>query len=184
MPEDGFPRCVPLPNSKLVPFGRVAARERQEVLSRRAWLFSIRCVRTRFGQGGGQQLDRRRARGGLNPCARESKARTGRLLRGKLISDHGHFLSTRATRSDERARFVGLFHGCTGLWTAGCWLARRLHQLKASATMDLGISISLTFVRCVVFRWSQTGLCVRWSYMGAGGLSLQVQIVYTHDLYY
>ena len=28
-------------------------------------------VRTRFSEGGGQ-LDRRRARGGLNPCARES----------------------------------------------------------------------------------------------------------------
>ena len=55
------------------------------------------------------------------------------------------FLPTRATRSGERARFVGLFQGCTGLWTAGCWLVRRLHQLKASTTMDLGISISLYF---------------------------------------
>ena len=55
------------------------------------------------------------------------------------------FLPTRATRSGERARFVGLFQGCTGLWTAGCWLARRLHQLKASTAMDLGISISLFF---------------------------------------
>ena len=33
--------------------------------------------------------------------------------------------------------------------TAGCWLARRLQQLKASTTMDLGISIFLIFVRCV-----------------------------------
>ena len=57
--------------------------------------------------------------------------------------DHGHFLPTRATRSDERARFVRLFPGCTGLWTPGCWLARRLHQLKASTIMDLGISIFL-----------------------------------------
>ena len=48
------------------------------------------------------------------------------------MSDHSHFLPTRATRSGERARFVGLFQGCTGLWTAGCWLARGLHQLKAS----------------------------------------------------
>ena len=32
---------------------------------------------------------------------------------------------------------------------AGCWLARRLQQLKASTTMDLGISIFLIFVRCV-----------------------------------
>ena len=29
------------------------------------------------------------------------------------------------------------------------WLARRLHQLKASTTMDLGILIFLIFVRCV-----------------------------------
>ena len=57
-----------------------------------------------------------------------------------------------ATRSGEQARFVGLFQGCTGLWTAGCWLARRLHQLKPSTTMDLGISIHLIFVRCVALR--------------------------------
>ena len=34
----------------------------------------------------------------------------------------------------------------------GCWLARRLQQLKASPTMDLGISIFLIFVRCVALR--------------------------------
>ena len=38
------------------------------------------------------------------------------------------------------------------LWTAACWLARRLHQLKASTTMDLVISIFLTFVECVALR--------------------------------
>ena len=31
-------------------------------------------------------------------------------------------------------------------------IARRLHQLKASTTMDLGISTFLIFVRCVVLR--------------------------------
>ena len=36
--------------------------------------------------------------------------------------------------------------------TAGCWLARRLQQLKASTTMDLGISIFLIVVRCVALR--------------------------------
>ena len=36
--------------------------------------------------------------------------------------------------------------------TAGCWFARRLQQLKASTTMDLGISIFLIFVRCVALR--------------------------------
>ena len=35
---------------------------------------------------------------------------------------------------------------------AGCWLVRRLHQLKASTTMDHGISIFLIFVRCVALR--------------------------------
>ena len=34
----------------------------------------------------------------------------------------------------------------------GCWLARRLHQLKASTTMDLSVSISLVLVRCVALR--------------------------------
>ena len=43
------------------------------------------------------QLDRRRARGVLNPCAQ-----TGRFLREKLISDDG--LVQGPTRSGERAR--------------------------------------------------------------------------------
>ena len=51
-----------------------------------------RRVRARFGDRGGQ-LDHRRARGVLNPCVRESKARTERFLREKLISDHGLFSS-------------------------------------------------------------------------------------------
>ena len=68
------------------------------------------------------------------------------------MSDDGHFLPTRATRSGERARLVGLFQGGTGLCTAGCWLARWLHQLKASTTMDLGISIFLVSVQCMALR--------------------------------
>ena len=69
------------------------------------------------------------------------------------MSDHGLFFFLRGpTRSGERARFVGLFQGCTWLWTAGCCLARRLHQLKASTTMDLGISIFFFSVRCVALR--------------------------------
>ena len=62
------------------------------------------------------------------------------------------FLPTRTTRSGERARFAGLCQGCTGLWTAECWLARRLHQLKAFTTMDLGISIFIISVQCVALR--------------------------------
>ena len=86
------------------------------------------------------------------PCARESKARTGRFLREKLISDHGHFSSYEGHMERRTGKNRGFFQGCTGLWTAGCWLARRLHQLKASTTMDLGIPIFLIFVRCVALR--------------------------------
>ena len=70
---------------------------------------------------------------------------------------------TWATRSGERARFVGLFQGCTGLWTGGSWLARRLHQLKASTTMDLGISTFLIFVRGVTLRNLDLMIKTDWS---------------------
>ena len=63
---------------------------------------------TRFGEGGGQ-LDRWRARGGLNPCARESKARTGRFLREKLISDHGHFSSYEGHMERRTGKIRGSF---------------------------------------------------------------------------
>ena len=65
------------------------------------------------------------------------------------MSDHGHFSSYEGHKERRTGRFVGLFQGCTGLWLAGCWLARRLHQLKASTTMDLGILIFLISVQCV-----------------------------------
>ena len=53
-----FPGARLFPSPNLGPFGRVAARERQGALSRRAWQYStIGWVRTRFGEGGGQ-LDR------------------------------------------------------------------------------------------------------------------------------
>ena len=64
---------------------------------------SIGWVSPTFDLGGGQ-LDRLRARGVLNPCARESKAQTGRFLREKLISYHGSVFFLRgSTRSGERA---------------------------------------------------------------------------------
>ena len=62
----------------------------------------------RFGEGGGQ-LDRRRARGGLNPSARESKARTGRFLREKLMSDHGHFFSYEGLKERRTDKIRGAF---------------------------------------------------------------------------
>ena len=82
----------------------------------------------------------------LHPCARQSKTRTGRCLREKLISDHSLFSSQEGQANKEprtgKIRKV-FFQGCTGLWTAGCLLARRLHHLKAFTAMDLGISIFL-----------------------------------------
>ena len=79
------------------------------------------------------------------------------------MSDHGYFLLTRATRSGERARFVGLFQGCIGLWAAGCWLARRLHQLQASTVMNLGISIFPIFVRYMALRNGDLFIKTSWS---------------------
>ena len=45
----------------------------------------------------------------------------------------------------------------------GCWLARRLHQLKASITMDLGISFVLISVRCVALRNLDLLIKIDWS---------------------
>ena len=45
----------------------------------------------------------------LNPCARESKARTGRFLREKLISDHGHFSSYEGHMEWRTGKIRGAF---------------------------------------------------------------------------
>ena len=68
------------------------------------------------------------------------------------MSDHGHFSSYEGHKKRRTDKIRGAFQECTGLWTAGCWLARRLHQLKASTTMGLGISIFLIFAQCVALR--------------------------------
>ena len=83
---------------------------------------AIEWIRTRFGEGRGQ-LDRRRAREVLNPCARESKARTGRFLREKLMSDHGLFLSYQGHKERRTGKIRGAFQGCTGL--LGGWMLAR-----------------------------------------------------------
>ena len=63
----------------------------------------------RVGEGGGK-LNRRLARGELNPCARKPKARTGRFVRGKLIPDHTEsFLSTRAHKKGGTGKIIGAF---------------------------------------------------------------------------
>ena len=69
------------------------------------------------------------------------------------MPDHGHFSSYEGHKERRTGNIGGGFlQGCTGLWTAGRWLARRLHQLKASTTTVLDISILLTSVRCVALR--------------------------------
>ena len=126
---------------------------------------SIGRVRTRFGEGGGQ-LDRRRARGMRNPCAREWKglARTGRVLRGNLIADFGPFSSYGSQQWAANGQDSwGVFQGCTGLWTVGCWLARRLHQSIASTAIDLFITFSLIFAWRVTSRNSGLLIKTNWS---------------------
>ena len=68
------------------------------------------------------------------------------------MSDHGHISSYEGHKERRTSKIRGAFQGCTRFWTAGCWLARRFHQLKASTTMDLGISIFLISVHCVALR--------------------------------
>ena len=87
----GIPRCAPLPSSNLVPSGRWRhARSREYYRGEPGSALS-----------GGYTPDSARAEsssivdelGVLNPCARESTARTGRFLRENLISEQGLFSS-------------------------------------------------------------------------------------------
>ena len=51
-----------------------------------------------------------------NPCARESKARTGRFLVEKLISDHDLFSSYDGQLGAANGQHTwGVYQGCTGL---------------------------------------------------------------------
>ena len=88
--EDGAPRCEPLPNSNLVRFGMGRhARGREHCRGKPGNALSGGYAPDSVSECGGK-LDRRRdSRAVFNPCARESKARTERFLREKLISDHG-----------------------------------------------------------------------------------------------
>ena len=73
------------------------------------------------------QLGRRLAREVLNPCARESKARTGGFLRRKLISGYGLFSYEIEQGAANGQNSWGIFQGCIGFWTARYWLVRQLH---------------------------------------------------------
>ena len=59
----------------------------------------------------GRQLDRRRARGGLNPCARDTKKGVNRerFLRKKLMSEHGHFSSYEGHKGRRTGKIRGAF---------------------------------------------------------------------------
>ena len=92
----------------------------------------------------GGQLDRRRVRGVLNLCARESNARTGRFLRGKLISGHGLFSSYEDRQGTANGQDSwGFFRAAQGF---GRLDAGSRADFTSSTTMDLGISISLLSV--------------------------------------
>ena len=77
------------------------------------------------------------------------------------MSDHGHFSSYEGLK--ERRTGKRLFQGRTGFCTTGRLLACRLHQLKASTTIYLGISIFLIFVRCVALRNLDLLINIGWS---------------------
>ena len=80
------------------------------------------------------------------------------------MSDHcRHFSSYEGHKERRTDKIRGVFQGCTGLRTAGCWLARRLHELKASTTMDLGISFFLISVQCVALRILDLFIKTGWS---------------------
>ena len=68
------------------------------------------------------------------------------------MSDHGHFSCYESHKERRTDKIRGAFSGMPGLWTAGCWLAHRLHQLEASTIMNLGISTFLISVQCVALR--------------------------------
>ena len=83
----------------------------------------------------------------LNSCARESKARTGRFLREKLISDHGLFYSYEGQQGAANGQDSwDFFRDAQGFGLLDAGSRARLHQHKASTTMDLGISILLISV--------------------------------------
>ena len=108
MAEDGVPRCAPLPSFNFVPFGRCGGtREGGSTVAES--LVALYQVGThQIGEGGGQ-FDRPRARRVLNPCARETKARTERLLREKLMSDHGLNSSYEGHKERRTGKILGPF---------------------------------------------------------------------------
>ena len=146
-----FPGVL-LPNSSLVPFGRCCGtREAASTIAES--LVALYRVGTHQIRPRRREARSLTSQGSPEPMCARIKGANWEVSEGKAdVWPRSFFFLRGPTRSGERARFVGLIQGCTRLWTAGCWLARRLHQLKASTTMDLGISIFLISVRCVALR--------------------------------
>ena len=96
-------------------------------------------------------------------CARIKGANRD-FSEGKLISDQCIFSFYGGQQGAANGQNSwGFFRDAPGLSTAGCWLTRRLHQLKASTTIDLDISISLVSVRCVALRNLGSFIKTDWS---------------------
>ena len=82
------------------------------------------------------------------------------------MSDHGLISSyLRGPRGAANGQDSCFFlQGCTGLWTAGCWLACRLHQPEASTTMHGPRYFNfLIFVQCVALRNLELLIKTGWS---------------------
>ena len=80
-------------------------------------------------------------------CARVKGANRDVFEGNTDISDHGLFSSCEGRQGGAKMQnILRHFSGMPRAWTAGRWLARRLHQLKASTTMGLGISICIISV--------------------------------------
>ena len=65
----------------------------------------------------------------------------------KLMSDFGIFSSYEGYKERRTGKIRGTFSKIHMALNGGCWVARRLHPLEASTTMNLGIFIFLIFLR-------------------------------------
>ena len=143
---------VRLFRANLVPFGRCGGTQeaRSTVAETLVALYRVGTHQIRRRQ---RAARRSTSQGSAEPLCARIKGANREVSEGKAdLCPRSVFFLRGPTRSGERAKFVELFQGCTGLWTAGCWLARRLYQLKAFTTMDLGILIFLVSARCVALR--------------------------------
>ena len=69
-----------------------------------------------------------------------------------MIADHDHFSSYEGHKERRTGMIRGAFSRMHKALDGWMLPRARLHQLKTSTTMDLGISVFLIFVRCVALR--------------------------------